>query len=160
MFRALVKHAAEVSAHEQLNNLKHRLPSEQLQYNVPLELNAGGIANFQRLCYGFRRRREGILLQNLFCSYDDTVLGSIEAEAEGATALSASFVESGRAEERQRGTNVADQNAQLAFSLVALRARDWGAAAYLLGVDAGSCEHTVCFQHGRAGSLAQLRYFL
>lgn len=141
-----VEHAAEMNAYGYLNTLKHRLSSEQLQYHVPLELNAGGRSNFQRLCYGFRKRRESTLLQNVFCSYDDTVLGTIEAEAEGVAAPSTSFyAKSDGAEERQRGTKVEKEIAQLAFRLVALKAGESTAAAYLLGADAGSCEHTVCF---------------
>ena len=158
----LIESLAELSAIERLNVLEQLLPPDQLEYAVPLELNAGGMTNFQRLCLGFRARPEENLLRGISCSFDETVLAGLEASAEGSTNPKGepSIMESAQTGQEPPSTQqeppAARQNAQLAFNLLFLRTGSYEAAGYLLGADAGACEHAYCSKHDQMSILPLL----
>ncbi|KAL8455922.1 hypothetical protein Emag_000296 [Eimeria magna] len=135
--------SAEIYAVEHLNAAQNRLPPEKLKQAIPLELNAGGATNLQRLCSSFSAHGDPILFENLSCSLKDTLLPGLEAEGEGETsqATETSFAETSPAKAEpgsKQSKNMSRENAQLSFSLMELRAGHRKAAAKLLNVDAGS----------------------
>ncbi|CDJ32979.1 uncharacterized protein EMH_0049690 [Eimeria mitis] len=131
-------HLAEMHAIERINSLQQMLPPEELEYSLPLELYAGGRMNFQRLCMGFSSRRGAEVLLDVPCLYEDTVLASIEANAEktGAAAEEGtSLLESTEQEQREAPSRAVRKNALLDFLLLQLRGGNYKAAAHLLGND-------------------------
>ncbi|KAL8275553.1 hypothetical protein Esti_000504 [Eimeria stiedai] len=143
----LAMHLAEMNVIERLNSAQRLLPPEKLEHALPLELNAGGVTNFQRLCSSFRAQRNANLFENLSCSLEDTLLLNLEAKAEGGTsqATKLSFAETSPAKKEsgsKESEEISRENAQLSFSLVDLRAGNHRAAGTLLNADAGSCIFT------------------
>ncbi|CDJ64388.1 hypothetical protein, conserved [Eimeria necatrix] len=152
---AFVRIAAEMNAIEHINNLQGLLSSEEMEYSVPLELFAGGPTNYRRLCVSFRTRKDVESLLDTPCSFDDTVLSSLEARSEGVTpqTAAATFLESTSAshdsllepttaqqEPAQEESQIASQNAELAFLLLSLRGGNYEAGARLLAADSGPCK--------------------
>lgn len=143
--------AAEVNAIEHINNLQGLLSSEEMEYSVPLELFAGGPTNYRRLCVSFRARKDVESLLDTPCSFEDTVLSSLEARSEGVTpqTAAAAFLESTSTSHdsllepttaQQEPVQIASQNAELAFLLLSLRGGNYEAGARLLAADGGPCK--------------------
>ncbi|CDJ50105.1 hypothetical protein, conserved [Eimeria brunetti] len=139
---AFALHLAEMYAIERMNNLQQVLPPQGLESSLPLELYAGGRINLQRLCAGFRAPHGGAVLLDTPCSYDDTVLASLQASAEKSSAAATeetSLLESVPIEQEQRNapSRRAGRNAESDFLLLQLRGGNRQAIAHLLGNDNG-----------------------
>lgn len=147
--RVLICLTAEMHAIEHMNNLQQMLPTEGLEYSMPLERYAGGRINFRRLCMSFRADRGAELLLDTPCLYEDTVLARLEATAEKSSVPAAeetALLESTPHAQEQGETpsKTASKNAELDFLLLAIRGGNHRAAAHLLGNDSGPCKHINC----------------